>query len=46
MAITVIGGLLTSTLLTLVVIPVVYSLLDRKKRPVPDVSGTLLTEGR
>jgi HAE1 family hydrophobic/amphiphilic exporter-1 len=30
MAITVIGGLLTSTLLTLVVIPVVYSLLDRK----------------
>ena len=31
MAITVIGGLLTSTILTLVVIPVVYSLLDRKK---------------
>ncbi|MFK8053283.1 MAG: efflux RND transporter permease subunit [Woeseiaceae bacterium] len=30
MAITVIGGLLTSTLLTLLVIPVVYSLLDRK----------------
>ncbi|MFQ5609616.1 MAG: efflux RND transporter permease subunit, partial [Woeseiaceae bacterium] len=30
MAITVIGGLLASTLLTLVVIPVVYSLLDRK----------------
>ena len=30
MAITVIGGLLTSTLLTLVVIPVVYSLFDRK----------------
>ncbi len=30
MAITVIGGLLTSTLLTLIVIPVVYSLLDRK----------------
>jgi HAE1 family hydrophobic/amphiphilic exporter-1 len=30
MAITVIGGLLVSTLLTLVVIPVVYSLLDRK----------------
>ena len=29
MAITVIGGLLVSTLLTLVVIPVVYSLLDR-----------------
>jgi len=31
MAITVIGGLSVSTLLTLVVIPVVYSLLDRKK---------------
>ena len=31
MAITVIGGLLVSTLLTLLVIPVVYSLLDRKK---------------
>jgi len=30
MAITVIGGLLFSTLLTLVVIPVVYSLLDRR----------------
>jgi HAE1 family hydrophobic/amphiphilic exporter-1 len=33
MAITVIGGLLVSTLLTLIVIPVVYSLLDRKKWP-------------
>ena len=31
MAITVIGGLLVSTMLTLIVIPVVYSLLDRKK---------------
>ena len=30
MAITVIGGLLVSTLLTLLVIPVVYDLLDRK----------------
>ena len=30
MAITVIGGLLVSTLLTLVVIPVVYSIMDRK----------------
>ncbi|MFQ5677457.1 MAG: efflux RND transporter permease subunit, partial [bacterium] len=30
MAITVIGGLLVSTVLTLVVIPVVYSLVDRK----------------
>ena len=33
MAITVIGGLLVSTLLTLVVIPVVYSLLDRRLQP-------------
>jgi hydrophobic/amphiphilic exporter-1 (mainly G- bacteria), HAE1 family len=31
MAITVIGGLIVSTLLTLVVIPVVYTLLDRDK---------------
>ncbi|MEM7433001.1 MAG: efflux RND transporter permease subunit [Pseudomonadota bacterium] len=31
MAVTVIGGLLVSTLLTLIVIPVVYSLLDRRK---------------
>ncbi len=38
MAITVIGGLLASTLLTLVVIPVVYSLLDRKRWPV-EVAG-------
>jgi HAE1 family hydrophobic/amphiphilic exporter-1 len=30
MAITVIGGLAVSTLLTLVVIPVVYSLMDRR----------------
>ena len=34
MAITVIGGLTVSTLLTLVVIPVVYSLMDRKRWPV------------
>jgi HAE1 family hydrophobic/amphiphilic exporter-1 len=38
MAITVIGGLLVSTLLTLVVIPVVYSLLDRKSWPVTEAS--------
>ncbi|HSN72251.1 MAG TPA: efflux RND transporter permease subunit, partial [Steroidobacteraceae bacterium] len=31
MAITVIGGLIVSTLLTLIVIPVVYDLLDRKR---------------
>jgi HAE1 family hydrophobic/amphiphilic exporter-1 len=36
MAITVIGGLLTSTLLTLLVVPVMYSLLDRRS----DVSAT------
>ena len=45
MAITVIGGLLASTLLTLVVIPVVYSLLDRKRwpatTPVPAVQESL-----
>ena len=40
MAITVIGGLLVSTLLTLVVIPVVYSLLDRKRWPVPATTPT------
>jgi HAE1 family hydrophobic/amphiphilic exporter-1 len=41
MAITVIGGLLTSTLLTLVVIPVVYSLLDRKHwQPAPAPATT------
>ena len=36
MAITVIGGLLVSTLLTLIVVPVVYSLLDRKSWPVAE----------
>ena len=41
MAITVIGGLLVSTLLTLLVIPVVYSLLDRKTYVVP--AGQLAT---
>ncbi|MFQ6004569.1 MAG: efflux RND transporter permease subunit [Woeseia sp.] len=39
MAITVIGGLLVSTLLTLIVIPVVYSLLDRKKWPATAAVG-------
>ncbi len=46
MAITVIGGLLTSTLLTLLVIPVVYSLLDRKPWPTANAAGDLLTENR
>jgi len=36
MAITVIGGLLVSTFLTLLVIPVVYSLMDRKRWPATD----------
>ena len=31
MAITVIGGLITSTLLTLLVVPVMYTLLDRRQ---------------
>jgi len=31
MAITVIGGLIASTLLTLIVVPVLYSLVDRKQ---------------
>jgi HAE1 family hydrophobic/amphiphilic exporter-1 len=44
MAITVIGGLLVSTLLTLVVIPVVYSLLDRKKWSVADQTNRALPE--
>ena len=44
MAITVIGGLLVSTLLTLVVIPVVYSLLDRKKWSVADQTYNALPE--
>ncbi|MGB5335690.1 MAG: efflux RND transporter permease subunit, partial [Woeseiaceae bacterium] len=35
MAITVIGGLVVSTMLTLLVIPVVYSLMDRKQWPAP-----------
>ncbi len=39
MAVTVIGGLLVSTLLTLVVIPVVYALLDRKAWPLAETSA-------
>jgi hydrophobic/amphiphilic exporter-1 (mainly G- bacteria), HAE1 family len=37
MGITVIGGLLVSTLLTLVVIPVMYDVMDRKKYSTPDL---------
>jgi HAE1 family hydrophobic/amphiphilic exporter-1 len=35
MAITVIGGVLLTTFLTLLVIPVVYAVLDRKVDPQP-----------
>jgi HAE1 family hydrophobic/amphiphilic exporter-1 len=45
MAITVIGGLLVSTLLTLIVIPVVYSLLDRKKWSSSVAAGGELVSG-
>ncbi len=41
MAITVIGGLVVSTALTLVVIPVVYSLLDRKQWPATTAAVSL-----
>jgi HAE1 family hydrophobic/amphiphilic exporter-1 len=45
MAVTVIGGLLTSMVLTLVVVPVVYSLLDQvtSSRPVRAVARRLFT---
>ncbi|MEO0420913.1 MAG: efflux RND transporter permease subunit [Pseudomonadota bacterium] len=43
MAITVIGGLLVATVLTLVVIPVVYSLLDRKQYAAPVSNPALAT---
>jgi len=47
MAIVVIGGLLTSTLLTLVVIPVVYSLVDMRDRRVqPARLDEPLSQGR
>lgn len=41
MAITVIGGLLVSTFLTLIVIPVVYSLMDRKRWPTMTAAASL-----
>ncbi len=44
MAITVIGGLAVATLLTLVVIPVVYSLLDRKVLEADAREPSLLNE--
>ena len=39
MAIVVIGGLLVSTLLTLLVIPIVYDLLDRKPGQLSGLRG-------
>jgi len=44
MAITVIGGVLLTTFLTLLVIPVVYSVLDRKKYVAPEAAVDTLTE--
>jgi len=44
MAITVIGGLVVSTLLTLVVIPVVYSLMDRKRWPIAASESTAVAQ--
>jgi HAE1 family hydrophobic/amphiphilic exporter-1 len=38
MAITVIGGMLVATVLTLIIIPVLYTLLDRRERPVPAIA--------
>jgi HAE1 family hydrophobic/amphiphilic exporter-1 len=35
MAITVIGGMLVATVLTLIIIPVLYTLLDRREQPAP-----------
>lgn len=40
MGITVIGGLLVSTMLTLIVIPVVYAILDRKKFSISTETAT------
>jgi HAE1 family hydrophobic/amphiphilic exporter-1 len=40
MAHAVIGGLITSTLLTLVVVPVVYSYLDDLKKKIAFLSGS------
>ncbi|MBM3933133.1 MAG: efflux RND transporter permease subunit [SAR202 cluster bacterium] len=45
LATVVVGGLITSTFLTLVVVPVIYSLLRRKGPKVPDGVGTGEAEG-
>jgi HAE1 family hydrophobic/amphiphilic exporter-1 len=44
LAITVIGGLAVATLLTLVVIPVVYDVVDRRRAPAPALAPALATE--
>jgi HAE1 family hydrophobic/amphiphilic exporter-1 len=44
LAITVIGGMSIATLLTLVVIPVVYMLLDRSPEPAPATDAALARE--
>jgi HAE1 family hydrophobic/amphiphilic exporter-1 len=48
MAITVIGGVLLTTFLTLLVIPVVYSVLDRKqfvaRQPQAEAPGAVAAE--
>jgi multidrug efflux pump subunit AcrB len=45
MAITVIGGLLTSTLLTLLVVPVMYSLLDRRRNTAVEAAPAAAPQG-
>jgi len=45
LAVTVIGGLAVGTVLTLVVIPVVYSLLDRQKLPADAADRVPVAEG-
>jgi HAE1 family hydrophobic/amphiphilic exporter-1 len=46
MAITVIGGLLTSTMLTLLVVPIMYSLLDRRRDTAAVEGSTAKTQQR
>jgi len=44
LAVVVIGGLFTSTLLTLLVIPVLYSLSDRFRRAAPVKAGAAVQQ--
>jgi Cu/Ag efflux pump CusA len=41
----IIGGVITSTLLTLVVVPVIYSYLVRDRRPAPASAPAAVPEG-